>query len=189
MNIFEKPVPTAYPYIKKLHKLAACTDALMWLGSNNYPTLKAAWNACGRANWLLWLVGRVSAGEPGSKARKRLLGCLTAILEAQYKAGVSIAPLHKLLFRNHLDFIKTGSTGEECYSRLLALECLLPIADSSIICRVFYAMRCVEEGQPANIASYAHIIAANRPHYQLSEPTLLRIVREHYPNPPRLGNP
>ena len=45
-------------YLKKyLKKIDACSKSLKWAG--NRKTSKAAWLACPRADWLLWLAGRI----------------------------------------------------------------------------------------------------------------------------------
>jgi len=40
----------------KLIEMRACKDAVAWVGNR---TLKQAWEACERADWMLWLVGKM----------------------------------------------------------------------------------------------------------------------------------
>ena len=54
-------------WTEKLTAIGACPDAVAW--AQAYPTLEAAWAACDRGDWMLWLAGRVS-GEPGSESRR-----------------------------------------------------------------------------------------------------------------------
>ena len=43
-------------YIERIEALGACAPALDWLRSEQYPSLQAAWDACPRSNWMLWLL-------------------------------------------------------------------------------------------------------------------------------------
>jgi len=53
-----------------LLKLDACADAVKW--AKDFDTPDAAWRACRRGDWMLWLAGTM-AGKPGSKRRKTLV--------------------------------------------------------------------------------------------------------------------
>jgi len=57
-------------FYERLEKLNACADAVEW--AREYPSLQAAWDACERADWMMWLLGRLS-GPPGSPSRKRVV--------------------------------------------------------------------------------------------------------------------
>ena len=46
-------------YIDRIEALGACAPALDWLRSEQYPSLQAAWDACPRSNWMLWLLSTV----------------------------------------------------------------------------------------------------------------------------------
>ena len=47
------------PKVRKLHTMlravGACAEAVKW--SRDYPDLQSAWDACPRADWMLWLCG------------------------------------------------------------------------------------------------------------------------------------
>ena len=45
----------------RLVKMGACAEAVEWVGGRN---ITAAWAECERADWMLWLAGRVVAREP-----------------------------------------------------------------------------------------------------------------------------
>ena len=45
----------------RLIKMGACEDAVAWVGERD---IAAAWAECERADWMLWLAGRVVAREP-----------------------------------------------------------------------------------------------------------------------------
>jgi len=44
-------------WTSRLMKLDACNEAVVW--AREYPTLEAAWAACERGDWMLWLLARV----------------------------------------------------------------------------------------------------------------------------------
>jgi len=52
----------------KLVALGACPDAVEW--ARAYPSLTAAWKVCERADWMFWLAGKLCRTVP---ARKRLV--------------------------------------------------------------------------------------------------------------------
>lgn len=45
-----------------LAKHNACADAVEW--AHTCPDLQAAWDACGRADWMLWLLWRLHGNAP-----------------------------------------------------------------------------------------------------------------------------
>jgi len=48
-----------HPLLVSLH---ACNEAQAFAA--DYPTIEAAWHACHRGDWLLWLAGRVNIPRP-----------------------------------------------------------------------------------------------------------------------------
>lgn len=62
-------------WIDGLTALRACNEAVIW--ARGYDSLDAAWAACERGDWMLWLLGRLS-DEPESDARKKLVLCACA---------------------------------------------------------------------------------------------------------------
>ena len=59
-----------------LANLRACGDALAWCSTQ--PDLKTAWDKCERADWMLWLVGKLDTSAPWSEERKPLVRCALA---------------------------------------------------------------------------------------------------------------
>ena len=57
-------------FIGRLKLLDACPEAVEWAAQ--YPTLQAAWDACERGDWMLWLLGK-SCGSFGSKSHRRFV--------------------------------------------------------------------------------------------------------------------
>ena len=56
---------------KSLVALDACREAVEW--ANIHPDLAAAWAACERGDWMLWLIGKTINQEPEHDDRKRLV--------------------------------------------------------------------------------------------------------------------
>ena len=55
-----------------LTSLDACQAARDWVAKEKHKTLSAAWAACPRGDWMLWMAGKLS-GAPESEGRKRLV--------------------------------------------------------------------------------------------------------------------
>ncbi len=51
--------------------LGVCPDAVKWVRAQE--SLIAAWAACERGDWMLWLIGKMTVGLPWSDARKPLV--------------------------------------------------------------------------------------------------------------------
>ena len=45
-------------YVRQLHALGACSEALNWAEASPHQTLESAWLACERGDWMLWLVAK-----------------------------------------------------------------------------------------------------------------------------------
>ena len=68
-------------HMKLLESLDACQEAREW--AEKYPSMKAAWMACERSDWMLWLCGRLPALDVTSQ-EWRLLACDFAEDALQY---------------------------------------------------------------------------------------------------------
>src|SRR5208283_2021730 len=55
---------------RKLTALRACHEAVEW--SADYASLRHAWKACKRGDWMLWLCGKM-AGRDGWPTRQELV--------------------------------------------------------------------------------------------------------------------
>jgi len=66
----------------RLVTLGACSDAVDW--ARTQPTYAAAWKACERGDWLLWLAAKVS-GKRGSAAHKQVVLAACACAETALK--------------------------------------------------------------------------------------------------------
>jgi hypothetical protein len=67
---------------KTLREMNACSDAVIWVKDRNLTT---AWNECERADWMLWLCGRM-VGKEGWPTRQKLVlaACDCAETAKQY---------------------------------------------------------------------------------------------------------
>jgi len=68
-------------YIQELKKINACTNAVKW--SKDYLTFKDAWEKCERADWMLWIAGKLCKTE---KRRKEIIltACICARRSLKY---------------------------------------------------------------------------------------------------------
>ena len=69
-------------YIERIADMGACAPAMAWLRSEQYPTLQAAWDACPRGDWMLWLLSTMD--HPAYP---------TAYAAAAIRAVVPVAPV------------------------------------------------------------------------------------------------
>jgi len=58
-------------FTDKLINLDACEDAVIW--ATQYKTWQEVWDNCERADWLLWIAGRMV--NPNSDQHKQLVLC------------------------------------------------------------------------------------------------------------------
>ena len=56
-------------WLDDLRNFRPCQDALQWAAG--FDTFDAAWQACERGDWMLWILGKLS-GPPESERRKKL---------------------------------------------------------------------------------------------------------------------
>ena len=70
-------------HITKLKKLYACSDAIAW--AKDYKTFQEAWDKCERADWMLWIAGKM-IGKNGCSTRKEvvLVACKCARTALKY---------------------------------------------------------------------------------------------------------
>jgi hypothetical protein len=64
-------------WTRALDEMRACPAAAEW--AEQYPTLPAAWEACERGDWMLWLAGRDAALAQGNDRHVRLCWAICVI--------------------------------------------------------------------------------------------------------------
>lgn len=74
----------------KLVALNACSDAVVW--ARDYPSLTAAWRACRRADWMLWLAGR-ACRTVSQRKKLTLAACACARTALKYAPKGEQPPL------------------------------------------------------------------------------------------------
>lgn len=64
-------------------RMHACEPAVEWLEDSNFTSMEDAWNACTRADWMLWCAC-MQAGHPGASTEvtQRFFDCSKALLLA-----------------------------------------------------------------------------------------------------------
>lgn len=58
--------------VRELRRIGACAEAIEW--AERQPSPASAWRACGRGDWMLWIVGRMAC-KYGSAAHPALVLC------------------------------------------------------------------------------------------------------------------
>ena len=78
-----------------LVRLGACSEAVKW--ARRYKSPAAAWAACDRGDWMLWLLARKS-GDAGSDARRTLVlaACACARLALTHVPADEHRPLYAI---------------------------------------------------------------------------------------------
>ena len=92
-------------YIERIADMGACAPALAWLRSEQHPTLQAAWDACPRGDWMLWLLlkraddlyqaarsGHISDVDAAYAAYAAALDAADAYAAAAIRTVVPVAP-------------------------------------------------------------------------------------------------
>ena len=86
--------------LRKLRALNACDDAVAWLKSTDHATLQDAWDACERADWMLWLLIRMNPHERRGPIRHAICDCAETALryipvgEDRPRRAIAVARLY-----------------------------------------------------------------------------------------------
>jgi hypothetical protein len=95
-TVHEAPTspPTSPHWSSALTKLKACPEAITW--AKAYKTPQGAWRACKRADWLLWISGRLVG--PGDDSRKPLVlaACACARTALRHVPAGEMRPLRAI---------------------------------------------------------------------------------------------
>jgi len=74
---------SARHWSSELEALDACEEAVEF--AREYPSLRAAWTACERPDWMLWLLAKSLPDDPTTTARRKFAGCVNAIAKRSLK--------------------------------------------------------------------------------------------------------
>ena len=157
----------------KLVAMNACPDAVEW--ARDYPSLAAAWKACKRADWMLWLAGELCQTLP---QRKKLtlaaLGCARTALKyvpkGEKRPLVAIRTAERWARGTH------GVTQDDVVAAWAAAYAAWAAA--------YAAWPAAYAAWPAAGAAAYAVSAAAR---IKASARMSNIIRKHYPNPPRQG--
>ena len=173
------------PYISQIEKLGACDSALFWLRKHRHPSLEAAWAACPRGDWMLWLIAEI-VGPPDDPARVPLVLAACDCVELT----LPLVPAHEQRPRQALDTVRAWARGEATPAELSDAREQVDEAASSVYLSnppAFVSMRAIAAITclPISSAPYAFVVP-----YGATNPNTFAagadLVRTHYPVPPVL---
>lgn len=184
-------------YIKELKDIDACDDAMKWLEAGQYPTLQDAWNACERADWMLWLISRTV--QPDAD-RKPIILCavecarlalpiyeerypnddrVRKCLEATEKYALGEAPRDEVVAARKNAAAASIAAARAAYSAYSAYSA----AESA---------ESAEAAEAAEAAAYSAAESADATAFAAARAKMRAdcavIVRKYFPNAPELGN-
>ncbi len=191
-----------------LKSLGACKGSVEWAQRYGTDRLRA-WQECPRADWLLWLLGRLNQGGPWSDLRKPLVACCLDVAATvqhlwpqQHRASMADAVA---VLRRWTNGQATTAEAQQARTALLATYYAAAFADA--VGAAFYA------GAAAYALAVAYAVAnpdssdadadvaaavarrairamrlsgADRATLAKAEESLTGIVRQHFPQPPEV---
>jgi hypothetical protein len=172
-----------------LARLDACHDAVAW--ARDFDSLDAAWAACERGDWMLWLAGKTS-GEPMSEQRKRvvLAACACARLALPHVRAGEERPLRAIELaerwaRGEADVSRQEMRAADAADAAYAAAAYAAYA----ACGAAAAYAAYAAAYAAD-AAYAYGAAADAADAAYARKKILRecadLVRRHYPSPPEI---
>ena len=172
--------------LRALKALDPCPDALAWAKKQRTPA--AAWKACKRGDWMLWLLGRLS-GPPESASRKKLVlcACECARLALKYVPAGEGRPRRAI---ETAEAWVRGTAGVTLADVQAAAHAAYAAAHAAYAAAAYAAAAAARAADAADAAARAAARAADA--YAASQKTLAvcaAIVRKHYPKAPKLEAP
>lgn len=168
-------------YIDHIESMDACDDALAWLRNEDHPDITAAWAACPRADWMLWLAGRCAASD-GSKHAAIVAAaadCAAAVLD--------LIPAGEGRPRAAVETARRWCTGQataaECWAAADAANAAAAVHAASTAAAA--AARAAFAANASHAATYAAAGAHAAARIDRST-DFAAIVRRHLPAPPAL---
>ena len=171
--------------ILKLKKMGACKDAIEW--AKSYPTKQAAWDACERADYMLWLLGKLVKVQESPQHKKLVLvvcDCASTALKYTGK--------YRKVALSALRFARAWAKGKATIEQVKTAADAAAYAASASASAAAAADAAYDAA--AYTASYAASAAADAAAYAASyaaadaaasaQRRLVKIVRKHYPKAP-----
>jgi hypothetical protein len=167
--------------LKSLH---ACAVAVEWSKPYGHRRVKA-WNECARGDHLLWLIGRMDGGEPGSDQRKRLVlcACECARLSLPHVRKGEERPLKAIETAERWARGEAGVTLDDV-RKAAAAAAAYGGGAAYAAAAYAYAAAAAAYAYDAAYAAYAADAAADAARTSVLA-KCADIVRKHYPKPPR----
>ena len=169
-------------YVRHVEALGACRDALAWLRAERHLDLDAAWAACPRGDWMLWLAGRC-VGPQGHPSRTPLVLAACECAEA----ALNLAPEGEDRPRHALETARAWARGEATVWEVRSAA----EAAHAAYAHAAYAVN-LQDDALARACFGAHAAAAAvytpRTYAECSSTAVGRaaVVRRHLPSPPLL---
>ena len=161
----------------------ACVEAVEWC--REQPSLDEAWATCTRADWMLWLLGKLS-GAPESDMRKKVVLCACACARTALKQvpDGEDRPLQAIETTERWARGDDGVTLDDVRSAASAAAsaAAASAAASASAAAAYAAYAAAYDADAAAYAAAASAAAARWQH--LSK--LADFVRQHFPQPPNL---
>ena len=174
-------------WTRQLTALRACAEAITW--AKGYDSLDAAWHACERADWMLWLAGHC-AGDVDSASRQRVVLAACACARTALKHTKDPRPLKAIETAEAWARGEAGVTLDDVRNARVAAAAAAYAADAAAdaAAAAFAAAyaaayaAAVAAAAAAYAAAYAADAAADADADALRK--MADIVRQHIPEPP-----
>ena len=137
--------------IKSLRDINTCSEAVIW--AEKFDSDQIAWNKCERADWMLWIAGKL-CGERGSKNHRKvvLAACACARTALKFVPAKEKSPLKAILL--------TESYGRGADISREDLRAAADAADAAAHA-AYAAARAVAAADAADAAAHAAYAAAD----------------------------
>jgi len=181
-------------HIRALKSLGACDSAIEF--ASQFETLDAAWQACERGDWMLWLVGKTTKGKPWSDERKLLVKCAMECAETVKHLW---SESQKTKVEAAVTVIKNWCDGnalvEDAQQARLELKNIAVAADAAYAAAAYAAAYAAAAYAAAYAAAAAAYAAADAAAYAAIaaaaaaddvQKKCADIVRSHFPHAPSL---
>ena len=181
-------------WTENLERLAVCPDAMVW--AKDYASLEAAWAACPRGDWMLWLITREVVQD--SPEHRRVIACLVACC----RPSLEYAGEWRETLAGVYDTLDAWAKGEEAnLDAALSASYAAERASYAAWRASYAALSASDAAERASYAAWRASYAAWRASYAVwrvsyaagsasdaawsaSEAAQADIVRKHYPTPP-----
>jgi hypothetical protein len=158
-----------------LENLYACHEAIQW--AKTQPNKQAAWNACERGDWLLWILGKTC--KPNSRQHKQLVlaACQCARLSLRWVPAGKNNPLIAI------DTAELWARGEATVTQVKAAA-YAAHATTYATTYATFAAHAAHATHATHVATFAAYAAYATDSKKLAN-KCADIVRAFFPKPPR----